>query len=242
MSPAPQGSWQTWSLRDSKGVISEVFLGKMWWNFVKNVVKNDLRGSQSRNYRLFLSQNVVKAANFCPTGMAATSGIWSRPHGNLWSWGLWRWFGPLAHGNFAVPAKFMGCKPVGQTILVKITPWKIGWTPQLLGCCRREHPAPSQHHHLVQVAICTSRTGGWRMVPPVVVTEPTGVQHPYAPPGCYISPHHCFWGRAMTWVLHVTDYSRHLRQDHNVDIILTSSPCLLVLSREFLGMIHSNYQ
>lgn len=92
MSPAPQGSWQTWSLRDSKGVISEVFLGKMWWNFVKNVVKNDLRGSQSRNYRLFLSQNVVKAANFCPTGMAATSGIWSRPHGNLWSWGLWRWF------------------------------------------------------------------------------------------------------------------------------------------------------
>jgi hypothetical protein len=29
---------------------------------------------------------------------------------------------PLAHGNFAVPAKFMGCKPVGQTILVKITP------------------------------------------------------------------------------------------------------------------------
>ena len=228
LAPAPQGSsWETWSLRDSKGVISEVLLGKIL----------------SRNYGLFLSPKCGESCQFFSTsGMAATSGIWSNQHGNLWSWGLWRWFVLLIMAILLYRAKFMGCKPVQQTILVKITPWKIGWSPQLLGCCRREHPAPSQHHHLVQVAICTSRTGGWRMVPPVVVTEPSGVQHPYAPPGCYISPHHCFWGRAMTWVLHVTDYSRHLRQDHSVDIILTSSPCLLVLSREFSGMIHSNYQ
>lgn len=56
--------------------------------------RSDLRGLVEENieqklWAFSIPQNVVKAAIFFPTsGMAATSGIWSSQHENLWSGGL----------------------------------------------------------------------------------------------------------------------------------------------------------